>query len=335
MVLPAPAALASNDLLEQSDEFYVADYAGVLSESLKQEIIDYNEELERQCDGAQVVIVTKEYLDGYYADEYAHQLMNDWGVGNASANNGMLMVFATKENKSWLAVGAGLQNSFTTDTSNSYLDTYFYDLYDNGDYSAATEELMTAIVGWYEINYDASINGAGAQNQGTNNNSYGSNNGYNGYGDYASQNQGTSVGSVIASIIFFFVVIFIIMLVIAAFSDRRRYRSYYIHMGMPIPRYRPYYMFWGPHHQWRPPGGPRGPRGPGGFGPGPGPGGPRPGGPGPGPDARPGGGRPSGGSFGGFGGGGRSGGGFGGGGRSGGGSFGGGGRSGGGGGGRR
>ena len=64
-----------------SDEFYVADYADVLSNVTEELIINYNGALEYQCKGAQIVVVTVNYLDGMYSDEYANQLFNDWGVG--------------------------------------------------------------------------------------------------------------------------------------------------------------------------------------------------------------------------------------------------------------
>ncbi len=75
LLLVSVPALA---VVSQSPEYYVADYAGVLSDTLEQKIISSDVDLEQKCDGAQIVVVTVDYLDGMLSDEYALQLFNDW-----------------------------------------------------------------------------------------------------------------------------------------------------------------------------------------------------------------------------------------------------------------
>lgn len=339
-------------VVAKSADYYVADYAGVFSETLKEKIIDSNtgpNGLETLCDGAQIVVVTIQYLDGMYADEYAMQLFNDWGVGSKTANNGMLLLLATEEKKGWLTVGAGISGSFTDQMANDYLDQYFWPDVDRGQYETGTSKVLEELFSWYAGYYNVNQNNGGTvtavPNGGSNNGGNSNyNNGNNGYYDNGNYYNGSysyySGGFAIIWIIIIFVII--LVFISAAFSDRRRYRSYYTHMGMPMPPYYFWYMWGGPHRSWwygpggpgwR--GGPRGPRGPGGPG---GFGGPRGGGMGGGGRS----GRGGGSGFGGFGsgggfGGGSSGGGFGGfggfgGGSRGGGGFGGGGMGGGGGG---
>lgn len=305
LVLVSILTVPAMAVVGKSSEFYVADYANVLSDSTKQEIISANASLEQYCKGAQIVVVSVEYLDGMYSDEYATKLMNDWGVGSSSENNGMLLLFATKENKGWLATGAGIDDDFTSDTANDYLDRYFWKEFDKGNYDSAVSKLFPRLTSWYESYYNVSFSSQG-----------GNNGSYEEYRDTSSsfsrflyRNMST-------------IIVFLLIIVVILINDRRRYRMYYSYMGMPVPPYHFWFLWTGPHRHWRGPrgpggpGGPRGPRGPGGWG---GPGGPG----GWGGSGR------GGGGFGGFGGGGRGGsGGFGGG-------FGGGGHSGGGGGGRR
>ena len=118
----SPSAYA---LVSQSDSFYVADYSNVLSATTEQSIIDYNGALEYQCQGAQIVVVTVDYLDGMHCDDYAYQLFNDWGVGSSEYNNGMLLLLATQENKAWLAYGLGLTSNLDSDDVDTMLDRYF------------------------------------------------------------------------------------------------------------------------------------------------------------------------------------------------------------------
>jgi len=364
----SPVAMA---LVQPSEEFFVTDAAGVLTEKTRQDIIDSNIDLMARGNGAQIVIVTVKYLDGMYADEYATRLFNEWGVGSSTADNGMLLLLATEEAKGWLVVGAGISGAFTNDMIEQYLDKHFWPEVDNRNFDIAVRNIFDALFSWFADYYGVSQEGYVEEQPG-----------YNVAEHYyycqscgrayyqlseAEQCYRNDKANESSGIIVFVVIFALLILIIVAMNvgnDRRRHSMYYSHMGMPVPRYhwwfmwgaRPYRSWYHTHHyhnSWR------GPRGPGGFG-GPGyrggPGGF--GGPGyrGGPGGRPpgssgsgnrpgggfggfgggsigGGGRSGGSGFGGFGGGGRSGGGFGGGGgRSGGGFSGGGGRSGGGGG---
>jgi len=345
-------------IVERSEDYFVTDAAGVLSEVTRQDIISSNIDMMERAQGAQIIIVTVEYLDGMYADEYARRLFVDWDVGSGGNDNCMLLLLATEEARGYLIVGVGISNAFTNDMANRYLDTYFWPEVDARNFDTAVRNICEALFSWYAEFYGVGVNvdqsGQTALQpdphwyyicQYCGREYFEQIDAIRCYqADRANQRMNTVVFAVI------FVLLIIIIIAMSSGSDRRRHRMYYQHMGMPIPPYHWWFM-WGMrphrmwyrnnfmHNHWR--GGPRGPRGPGGFGGPRGPGGfggsGRPGGPG----GRPpggfggfgGGGRPGGGSsgggFGGFGGSGRSGGGFGGGGRSGGG-FGGGGRSGGG-----
>ena len=114
-VLLLALAVPAHAVVSQSFGFYCADYANVLSADTEQMIIDYNGALEQQCRGAQLVVVTVDYLDGMYCDEYAYQLFNDWGVGSGQYNNGMLLLLAVEESKAWLAYGLGLNSEISSD----------------------------------------------------------------------------------------------------------------------------------------------------------------------------------------------------------------------------
>lgn len=155
LVSPADA------FVSQSESFYVADYANVLSNTTEEMIINYNGALEQQCQGAQIVVVTVDYLDGMYSDEYAYKLFNDWGVGSADYNNGMLLLLAVQENKCWLAYGLGLNSQLSTSDVDELLENYFYDNFDAGKYDEAVTELFMELLDWYDERYDSSTATAG------------------------------------------------------------------------------------------------------------------------------------------------------------------------------
>ncbi len=158
----APGACA---LVEQSERFYVADAANVLTEQTEEMIINYNGALEQQCQGAQIVVVTTDYLDGMTSDAYAYQLFNDWGVGSAETNNGMLLLLAVQENKAWLAYGLGLTSRLSGSDVDRLLDEYFWKDFDNGRYDEAVNKLFPALLRFYDGVYGSSLAGAGGGSQ--------------------------------------------------------------------------------------------------------------------------------------------------------------------------
>ena len=243
-----------------------------------------NGELEYNCKGAQVVVVTVKYLDGMYSDEYAMQLFNDWQVGDQTENNGMLLLLATEENKGWLTVGEGISGSFTDDMANDYLNTYFWNDFDNGDFDGAVKFLFPQLMYWYEDYYNTDFFSSyygSSDSTADDNYDYNYDDGNYDYNDgYYDDGFGTlGLFGMILSFIFRNIVLIVILIVFISLvnADRRRYRAYYSYMGIPMPPYHFWFMFGGPHRRWwhdhhdhwGGPGGP-GPRGPGG------PGGPRP-----------------------------------------------------------
>lgn len=233
-VLLAPACA----VVEQSESYYVADYANVLSSDVEQQIIDANAKLEQTCDGAQIVVVTIDYLpDNYYADEYARQLFNNWHVGSADANNGILLLLVTQEAKGWLVTGAGLSNKLTNQEVDDLLNDYFWDYVDDGKYEKAVTSVFDQLLNWYEDEYNTALTQPGTS-QNYNQSSY-----------QTEYRRGPSP--------FMMLVIFIIVISLLNSSARRVRRR-----GSDIP----WWVWWMMCNDR----GPRGPRGgpppPGGFG---------------------------------------------------------------------
>lgn len=152
-MISTPAAA----IVEKSDSFYVQDSANVISSSTEKAIENYNADLEAQCNGAQIVIVTVEYLEGMRSDEYAFRLFNDWGVGSGTENNGMLLLLATQEKKGWLAVGDGISNMFSENSIGDMLDEHFWPLSDRGEHDQAVQSIFVVLLNWYDSYYGSSV----------------------------------------------------------------------------------------------------------------------------------------------------------------------------------
>ena len=77
-------------VVEAPETVYVGDYAGVLTDATEQYIIAENQKL-AEATGAQIVIVTVDFLDGMEIEDYAYTVFNTWGIGDKERNNGLLL----------------------------------------------------------------------------------------------------------------------------------------------------------------------------------------------------------------------------------------------------
>ena len=137
-----------NALVEPTSEFYVNDYANILSKETENYIIDKSSKL-ASSSGIQIVVVTVNNLEGQDIETYATDLFRKFGIGDAKENNGLLILISLQERKIRIEVGYGLEGVITDGLSGRYLDKYFIpylkeDKWDEGiknGYSAFYEKL--------------------------------------------------------------------------------------------------------------------------------------------------------------------------------------------------
>lgn len=143
-----------NALVEPTSDFYVNDYANVLSADTKNYIMDNSVKL-ANATKAQIVVVTVNSLEGQDIETYATDLFRKFGIGDKDENNGLLILLAPQEREIKIEVGYGLEGVITDGLAGRYLDKYFipYLKEDNWDeaikngYSA----LYKKVCDYYEI----------------------------------------------------------------------------------------------------------------------------------------------------------------------------------------
>ena len=236
-VLSLPVLAADIPPAGTGDDFYVHDEAGTLSESTRELILDVNGPLEQYCSGAQLVVVTINYLpEGYDSEQYANLLFRSWGVGSETENNGMLLLHVVREDRGWLVQGSGIESQFSTDDIN---DTVFWPLSDAGEYDEAVARLIPQLVAVYSDIYDTNELYAGPNVTFTDAEDY--------FEQAAEDYRRQQLQSRL--VLLAVIVIVLALLFVNSMGRRRRYyRSYGTHL--------PLFFFCGG------PGGPRGPRGP-------------------------------------------------------------------------
>lgn len=130
----------------------VADMAGVLKGETVERIVERNQTL-TDATGAVVAVVTVDFLNGRDIDDYATDLFNDWGIGDAQEDNGVLILLAVGEDNYTILQGEGLQSALPTSTLGEYAGQYLEEDFNAGDYDAGVNKLFDALYTWFEDYY--------------------------------------------------------------------------------------------------------------------------------------------------------------------------------------
>lgn len=138
--LSASAAAA----YQPTTQFFVNDFADVISSNAEQQIVELGRTLEQQT-GAQVVAVTVPSLDGQSVEDYAIDLANSWGIGQAEQDNGVLLLIAVEERKLRIEVGRGLEGALPDGKTGRIMDEYMTPSLRSNDYSAGMLEGYKAV----------------------------------------------------------------------------------------------------------------------------------------------------------------------------------------------
>lgn len=211
---------------------YVYDNAHVLTDRTMEHIDAVNASLFAQT-GAQIMVVTVNTTGGTDIIDYAADLGNEYGVGSAERDNGVVMVLALDD-----IAQNGLQGDYGAaygdglydygDQLNSILYYYMEDDFAAGDYDAGVEKTFDAYIDWLAEFYDVTVreNYIPAVRET-----------YSTAGGYQTQNSGymaPTVGMLARNLVMLLVVLFIIWIILDAVRYSR-YRRRYLMPGMGIP----------------------------------------------------------------------------------------------------
>ena len=141
-----------------TDEFYVNDYANVLSESTKTHIMNMNIELEKKT-GAQVVVVTIKSLGNESLETYATKLFREFGIGDKKKNNGLLLLLVVDDRKSRIEVGYGLEGALPDGKTGRIQDEYMIPYYKNNNWDDGIKKGFDACLSVIQDEYDIKLEG--------------------------------------------------------------------------------------------------------------------------------------------------------------------------------
>ena len=243
----ALAGAARADVVKPNDDFYYYDDAGVMTDATRAMIYYNNVELQKAC-GAQIVVAAVKTLNGLTCRDYAYRLINEWGVGDKTENNGAVLLLAIEEDDYCLTTGTGLERHLDAGTVKTILDEYLEPDFASKNYDDGVRKTFEAIFTRVNSAYRAGVTFQSAYNWETTGDSLPSTTRTNPQTTETVKKQHKGGGGM--SVIFVLIVLFIVIAVIRSVL-RSIFRpfgpvSWFGCMGGPRPR-PPYHDHHHPH----------------------------------------------------------------------------------------
>jgi uncharacterized protein len=144
LVLGVCSLFAATLPSKPNTNIYVQDYAGMLSGTTEQDILNTAKALDDQTT-AQVVIVTIDSLDNSNIEEYANELFRTWGIGDKEKNNGVLLLVSKNDRESRIEVGYGLEGQLN-DAKTGRIQDQAIPYFQEGNYNQGIDIIFNLLV---------------------------------------------------------------------------------------------------------------------------------------------------------------------------------------------
>jgi len=96
--------------------------------------------------GNAIVVVTVNSLEYQSVEQYANGLFNEWGVGDAKTDRGILILLAPNERRARIEVGCGLESTVTDGFAAEVMETRMIPEYKQNHFEAGTLAAVDAII---------------------------------------------------------------------------------------------------------------------------------------------------------------------------------------------
>ena len=132
----SPSELQNPNLADR--RVYVADPANLVGESAKA-IANSTLWNLRQNTGAEVVLVVVPNTGDYSREEFATRLFEQWGVGKADKDNGVMILIVPDQREAWIATGYGVEGIIPDIAASKIIQRSVVPYMRNGDLDGAVK----------------------------------------------------------------------------------------------------------------------------------------------------------------------------------------------------
>ena len=123
----------------------VVDQADILTPTQEVELTQRLQAVE-QASSRQLVVATIASLEGYEIEDYGYRLGREWRIGQAGANNGMVLIVAPNERKTRIEVGYGLEGIMTDALASQIINNDMIPRFRAGDFPGGINAGADAII---------------------------------------------------------------------------------------------------------------------------------------------------------------------------------------------
>ena len=122
------------DIVKPTNDFYVNDYANLLSDETKSYIQEHSVNLYNKS-GIQIVVVTVKDMGGASIEEYSLEVARSFGIGSKDKDNGLLIILSEQERDIRIEVGYGLEEVINDAKAGRLIDDYMISFLKENNYS--------------------------------------------------------------------------------------------------------------------------------------------------------------------------------------------------------
>ena len=129
---------------QPTSNFYVNDFADIISDENETKMQDRAVELDKDYDGIQVVVTTVKSLNNYDVDEYAHAMYNQYGIGKDDM--GVLILLSTGERQIKIETGGKMDAYIPGSVSGRLIDENALSYLKEDKFDEGLENLQNAVI---------------------------------------------------------------------------------------------------------------------------------------------------------------------------------------------
>ena len=122
---------------------YVYDYTDTLSEDDKDSIRAYGAALENATQAHAVAVIVNA-LDGADIEDYATDLINEWGIGDKNRDDGMVVLLSLLDREVWIGTGSGIDRTMTASVIGEIIVESALDYFRNDEFARGMVALYEA-----------------------------------------------------------------------------------------------------------------------------------------------------------------------------------------------